>query len=138
MDRVISFHSHYDGGRLTIGPAFYADTDYEKVAVRVYAGKAPTSTPARFDIYDDGVSIFNERGFNRAHITTGVISTDGAGTYQILNVGETSDETIEDFTRDTIEKGSWVTCEVTEESAGKHFTIQLELRSADEEVTDFG
>ena len=130
---IVRFHSHKDGSKPFMAPAFYADKDHTKVACRVYADKAPSVNPATFDIYDDGVSIFNERGANRAHLTTGVIATYGAGTSQIINEKENSEAYIDDFTDGYISNGSWITCEIIDANGGDGFSVQLELEEAGNE-----
>ena len=138
MNQIYTFHHHETSSTKRMAPsAYYVDAEYEKVSARVYAEKAPVRE-AKIDIFDDGVSIFRERGIAHADKTTGEISTTGIGTEAMLSSGSNSDELAHDFNENIIEQGSWVYCELIDDGGGKNFTVQLELRqlSEDEEQED--
>ena len=139
MNRLLIFHIHEtSGNEVRMAPsAYYVDAEYDKVAVRVYAEKAPTRD-AKFDIFDDGVSIFNNQTDRSWDKTTGVETTKADATEVLLPYGENSEEIAEDFNDNTIEKGSWVYCNLVDAGGGGNFTVQLELHqvSEDEEGED--
>ena len=133
MDRILNwaFVRYPDGGVLL--PAYYLETDYEPVAVRVRAESAPAVNDARFDIMVDGVSIFNDKE---------EVKDSPDIYYQLHHVPNTSvelapKETIdlmgEDFKENLImSEGSWVTCKVTNDSGARNVSIQLELQTITE------
>lgn len=133
MNRLLVFHYHETAGSNTrMGPsAYYMDVEYDKVAVRIYAESAPT-VDAKIDIFDDGVSIFNNRTNRALNATTGVDITGAAATEAILPSGQNSEEMAEDFTDAVIEEGSWVYCNLVDSGGGKNFTVQLELSPVSE------
>lgn len=134
MNRLLVFHLHEtSGNQARMAPsAYYIEADYEPVSIRLYAEVAPTRD-AKFDIYDDGVSVFSDRGMESVSKTTGVISTLGAGTYITLPANTNSDEMAEDFNDNTIEVGSWVYCNLIDSGGGKNFTVIFELRPLSED-----
>ena len=134
MNRLLTFHYHgTSGSQERMAPsAYYMDADFTKVAVRIYAGVAPTSD-AKFDIFDDGVSIFQSRDVASIPNSAGVISTVSEGTSIVLLADEQSDEIAENFTETPIAKGSWVTCNMLDSGDGKDFTVQLELQPLSED-----
>ena len=138
MDRILTFHTHaFVGNQARMSPsAYYIEADYVKSAVRIYAEEAPVRD-AEFDIYDDGVSIFN----NRAAVHTdvyGIITRDAAKTTAVLAENQHSEDIADDFNDTPIEKGSWVSCDAVNGGGGRNFTVQLELHqmSEDEEGED--
>ncbi len=133
MNRLLIFHYHdTSGNEARMAPsAYYMDGEYDKVAVRIYAERAPIRD-AKIDIFDDGVSIFSNR-VNRAwNQTTGVEITGDATTEAILPSGQNSEDMAEDFTADLIEEGSWVYCNLVDSGDGYNFTVQLELSPVSE------
>lgn len=137
MKRLLVWHYQETTGNETrIGPTCYIDADYEPVAVRIYAEIAP-STDAKFDIFDDGVSIFADHAAKTYSAATGYNSPT-PDTKIELSAGEHSEESAENFGRVLIEKGSWVHCTLVDAGSGRNFTVQLELRdlSEDEESED--
>jgi hypothetical protein len=46
-----------------VTPTYYADRDYEPVALRIYAERSPGAGDMLVDILDDGVSIMNSNSF---------------------------------------------------------------------------
>jgi len=138
MNRILTFHTHkgsYATGRMSPS-AYYMDAEYEKVAVRIYAEVTP-DMQAKFDIYDDGVSIFKDGGEPLVALTSGKI-TQLTNTYITLPANATSEDLADTFNDAIIEKGSWVYCEIVDGGNGKGFTVQLELHqlSEDELETD--
>ncbi len=138
MNRILAFHYHEPvGNQVRMAPsAYYIEADYEKVAVRVYAEVVPVSD-AEFDIFDDGVSIFNNRAAVHTSIT-GIVTRETAKTTVVLTKGQNSEEIADDFNNSIIEKGSWVSCDAIHGGGGRNFTVQLELSqvSEDEEPED--
>ncbi len=126
MNKFLTFHIHERAGNRTrMSPsAYYIDADYDKVAVRIYAEKAPVND-AEFDIYDDGVSIFSNRTPVVYNLTSGVDETGVSVTYMVLPAGETTDEMADDFTEDAIAEGSWVYCDIISGGDGRNLTVQL-------------
>jgi len=138
MDRIFTFHAHKgQGNPVFMSPAYYIDSDYEKVAVRVYAREAPVRD-ASIDVYVDGASIFNDRGYTQVDPTTGVLSTLNSGTFATLEAGDNSELLVDDFTDDDVNEGTWLTCELVDAGGGTDFTVQVELRqiSEDEEKSE--
>jgi hypothetical protein len=132
MNRILRFHLHEtSGNRATMLPCYFVDAEYEPVAVRIHAVDAPTSE-AKIDIFDDGVSIFNDQGSTRVDSTTGAITTVGAGTTVTLAAGENYEESAEDFLDTDIEIGSIISCDLVDAGGGKNYTVQLELRQVSE------
>lgn len=126
MNKFLTFHLHgTTGNEAVMLPAYYIDGDYDKVAVRIYAEKAPTRD-AKFDIYVDGVSIFESRGVVAAD-SFDILGTVNDYTYCQLTANNTTEEMAEDFTDDTLSEGEWITCYCKDAGGGKDFTIQLEL-----------
>ncbi len=134
MNRILVFHHHESAGNaIRMAPsAYFMDSEYEKVAVRIYAERAP-DRDAKFDILADGVSIFNNRANKAIHPTSGVDITGDAATEAILTAGQNSEELAGDFNASTIEKGSWVSCNLVDAGGGSNFTVQLELQHLSEE-----
>ena len=139
MNRIYTFHIHEtSGNEIRMAPsAYYMDAEYDKVAVRIYAEKAPTRD-AKINIFDDGVSIFSNRTNRAWNRTTGVEIT-GADAYEaILPANQNSEEIAEDFNEDVIEEGSWVWCNLVDAGEGKNFTVQLELHQVSKDETGEG
>jgi hypothetical protein len=130
-----SFARFPEGGILL--PAYYMDADYEPVEVRIYADSVPKVNAAKFDILNDGVSIFNDK-------TEVANSTELF--YQMHHVPDTtvelaatqsSDTMVEDFKNGVmLDEGTWVTCKVTDDSGARNVTIQLELQEMTESDED--
>ena len=119
-----------------MGPAYFIEADYTPTTVRIHAEKAPTNGAAEFDIFDDGVSIFD----NRANIIRALPSEKGPTTSQetlttvVLSEGDSVEETAEDFANElVIEHDSWVTCELSQSGNGKNYTVILELQRVSED-----
>ena len=138
MNRILTWHQKEAVGNETrIGPTYYIEADYIKVAVRIYVVTAPTRD-AKIDIFDDGVSIFNSRRYDSIDLTSGIRTVFTNETSVILVKGENADEIADDFSTKSIEEGSWVYCNLVDAGGGKDFTVQLELHqvSEDDEVDD--
>lgn len=139
MNRVLTWNAlGYTGNLLSIGATYYMEADYEPVAVRIYAEEAPSCGDAEFNIYDDGVSIFD----NKASTTYDSVGTEtypAPDTNIFLCEGENEEVEAENFeTGLLIEKGSWVSCNLIADGGGKNFSVHLELRqiSEDDESED--
>lgn len=139
MNRLLIFHIHEtSGNEARMAPSgYYIDGEYDKVGVRLYAEKAPLRD-AKFDIFDDGVSIFSNQTHRTWNRTTGVETTKADVTAVGLPAGENAEEIAEDFNDTPIEEGSWVYCNMVDAGGGRNFTVQLELHqvSEDEEGDD--
>ena len=130
--QILTFHHQEPIGNETrIGPTYYIEADYTPVAVRIHAETAPTRD-AKVDIFDDGVSIFQNRTPTVINRTTGRDETDAAVTEAVLATGENLEESAEDFSTSLIEEGSLVHCNLVDAGGGRNFTVQLELYSSDE------
>jgi len=129
MEKLI-FHQHgHAASNTRLSPsAYYIEEDITPKVVRIYAGTAP-SADATFDIYDDGVSIFDNPASQTLHRTTGEITIIEAGTSVTLGVGQNFEDAIERFNDTIIEKGSWISCDVIGTGNGKDFTVILEYES---------
>ena len=128
---ILTFYSKELNGSGQYGPAYYMPYGATQVNLRIHAATAPMVDDARFEIYDDGVSIME----NRTPTTLDDIVPPVAGTPDttvILAKDQTSEGDAEDFIIGDIAEGSWVTCEVVNNGGGKGFTIQLELLESDE------
>ena len=133
MNRFLTFHTHgTSNNEQWMSPAYYMDGDYEPVAVRIHVGKAPAKE-AKIDIYDDGVSLFNNSTTPAHHHNTGTDLTGDAVTYMSLAAGQNSDEVADDFTNDPIDSGSWITCKLLDAGSGANFTVQLEIALIEED-----
>ena len=125
MNRSISFHIE-SGSNVIMLPAHYIEAEYALVAGRIYAELAPSVEDAEFDIYADGVSIFNNRtptptpapGREAILTTTTTIS---------LDKGENGAEFTADFLNEALDGGTWLTCKLVKGGGGKNFTVQLDL-----------
>ncbi len=127
-DRILNWHLFRRQGETQIGPAYFLEDDeMEPVAVRIHAGKAPTTEDAEFEIYADGVSIMNNRMVNTIVPLTGIETAVAPKTTIVLPKGDTTNEIAEDFNNTPLAEGSWLTCNVVTTGEGQDFTIQLEL-----------
>lgn len=137
MNKFLMFHYHdTTSNEARMSPsAYYIDADYEPVAARIYAEGAPLRD-AKFDILDDGVSIFSNRTTSWVHPTTGVITIGTPLTAIELTEGQNSEELLMDFRVDTIEEGSWVWAKIVDAGGGKNFSVQLELKPMSEGEED--
>jgi len=116
-----------DGNNFNIG-ARYIDVDYTPVAVRVYAEQAPDVEDARFDIYVGGVSIFPDRARDTLYPAGGVaVKATEVKTYMMLTKDTNSEDIMDDFSGEPMEKDNWITCNLLRDGGGRNFTIQLEL-----------
>lgn len=137
MNRILSFHHHgTSGNEVRMAPAYYIEAEYDKVAVRIYAEEA-LLWDAKFDIFNDGISIFNNKTSKTSDIDTGRDTTGDDDTTINLSKGANSDELAENFTKTLIAKDSWVYCNLIDAGGGKNFTVQLELRqTSEDEIED--
>ena len=134
-DRVLTFHRESGAGAGRMGPAYFIEADYTPTTVRIHSEETPTVGAAEFDIFDDGVSIFD----NRASIIKalpsrrGPTTSQGTSTTVVLSEGDSVEEMAEDFNDNVIERGSWVTCELFKSGNGRNYTVLLELRKLTED-----
>lgn len=134
--RYLVFHRTEPlGNEVRMSPSgYYMEHSYTPVAVRIYAEVAPL-VDALVDIFDDGVSIFNNRTTRMFNLTTGVNQTGAAVTAVSLSAGTNSEENAEDFATGLIEEGSWVYATLMC-GGGKNFSVQLELYTDDKELEE--
>ncbi|KKN15675.1 hypothetical protein LCGC14_0983620 [marine sediment metagenome] len=122
-DRFLTWHqAKVLGSETRIGPVFYMDADYEPVAVRIYAVGAPRLGDTLVDIFDDGVSIFADRG----------TAAGDTRTVAALANGENFEEIAEDFSVEDIAKGSLVHCEIVDAGDCRDLSVHLELQRVGE------
>lgn len=107
-------------------PAYYIEEDCEVTSVRIYTETAPTIEDARFEVYDDGVSIMSDHSYNYDTYKADTANYT-ANTYITLPQDATTDEMAEDFDTNNIDAESWVTCKCIRAGGAKNITIQLEL-----------
>jgi len=107
--------------------AYYMDTHYIPVAVRLYAEEAPSVEDAQFNIYCSGASIFPDRATHTYHPQGGISVRANAKTYIALSKGSNSEDALDEFVEGTLAKDSWVTCNLIKDGGGRNFTVQLEL-----------
>jgi len=115
------------------GPAYYLGVGCNPVAVRIQAETAPTIGDVGFDIFEDGVSIFNTRGATLRNETTGAVTSVISDTSVYLSKNETTAEHAEDFKDNILAAGAWITCKHVSGGDGKNFTVQLDLLEVSEE-----
>lgn len=131
-NRVLTWnYFDYAGSETRMGPTYYIEADYAPVAVRIHAEKAPIRD-AKIDIFDDGVSIFNDRASKTFSAATGY-SSNTPETEAVLGEGLNEEEYAEDFNGNPIEQGSWVHCTLVDAGGGKNFTVHLELEKVSED-----
>lgn len=131
--RILTFHDKDVGSSGTrLGPTYYMEADYAKVAVRINA-EFPPFRSAKIDIFDDGVSIFSNRTALDINPATGQIQSGPDATEAVLDVGASSDTSAEDFNNNIIEQGSWIYCNLVDAGSGKNFTVHLELERLSED-----
>ena len=130
MDRVLTWH--FPRG-VRESPAYYMETDYQPLAVRIYAEGPPSGGDLQVDIFDDGASIFaNHAGTLPYPGTAAPFYPQGPNTWASLLKGETEELDAEDFGSQEIEVGSKVTCSLGDTGGAQNITVHLELSKADE------
>lgn len=130
-DRVLTWHFPEGGDKSQ--PTYYAETDYEPMAVRIIADVAPASGDCQVDIFDDGVSIFSNNAAHYVYVSsTQRERSDPANTYVILPEGDNLEADAEDFAPGYIEAGSLVTCALGSTGGARNVTVHLELSKMDE------
>lgn len=137
-DRILTWSVHKCTGNPTVMlPSHYIEADFAPVAVRIYAVKAPDYDEAKFEIYDDGVSIMEDHAYN---YNTYIANTATySGTYEFfLGKNENAEEMAENFKEVPIETGSWLTCVLKQAGGGMDFTVILELDKLSEEEDSEG
>jgi hypothetical protein len=132
MNRFLTFHLHdTTGNAREMSPAYCLDNDYTYVSLQAYAGTAPLRD-SKFDIYADGVSIFNNRYHRILDEDSGVDITETPDTTIGLSAGLTRETYIDNFNANDVLSGTWITCKCLDAGGGRDYTLQLEL----EEVSD--
>ena len=121
-----------DGNPTVMLPSHYIESDVAPLAVRIYAVTAPDYDEAKFEIYDDGVSIMGDRNYSYSTYIANTANPPAASRDIFLGKGENSEEMAEDFNDNTIEVGSWMTCVLTQDGGGRDFTVVLELENLSE------
>ena len=124
MNRTLSFH--IEAGTQVMAPAHYLEADYVLVSARIYAEKAPSVEDAEFDIYADGVSIFE----NQTPTPTPMPGTEAVLTKTtaiVLTKGNNSAEFTADFLNEELEEGTWLTGKLIKSGGGNNFTVQLDI-----------
>lgn len=130
MDRCLTWHFPVGGDKSV--PTYYAETDYEPVAVRIYAETPPTAGDLEVDILADGVSIFNDHAVTHEATPTVMKHSDPANTYVILPKGDNLETDAEDFIGGYIAESSLVTCSLGQTGGASNITVHLELNKMDE------
>ena len=128
-DRVLTWFIR-DTSDLSWLPRYYMDAEYEKVALRVYATKAPITDDLRVDIQADGVSIFQNQ--SSTTFTTAGQRTTTPTTTGVLVKGDNAEVDAEDFNGDSIPLGSWVTLSIPDMAGARGVSIHLELERVGE------
>jgi len=113
--------------------AYYVDADCTPIAVRVYAQVAPDVEDAEFNIYDDGVTIFSDRASHTYYPRGGVQTYASPVTNIGLTKGENDEVLADDFKDNTIDSGSWLSCNLIKDGGGTNFTVQLDLEVVSED-----
>ena len=127
--RILTWHHKEPvGNEVRIGPTYYIEADSVPIATRIYAEFAPTCD-AQVDIFNDGVSIFENRTPTQINQTSGKNETGDAVTEAVLGLGHNSVEFSGNLEEDTIEEGSWVHCNLVDSGGGRNFTIHLEVKT---------
>ena len=138
-NRVLTWNAlKSDGNLYSIGATYYIEADYEPVAVRLYAEVAPDVEDAEFNIYDDGVTILQNRASDTYYVTGGVQTKATSVTNVVLTKGGNDEVFAGDFKDTVIEGGSWVSCNLIKDGGGKNFTVQLDLVRLSEEDENEG
>ncbi len=126
--RILTFHHQEPIGNETrIGPTYYIEADYIPTAVRIYAEFAPVRD-AKINIFDDGVTIFENRTPKVINNTSGKDETGVATVEAVLSSGCHSTEFSGNLKEDPIEEGSWVHCNLVDAGGSRNFTVHLEVK----------
>lgn len=130
-DRIMTWHVPDVPFPVSL-PRYYADADFQKDALRVYADIAPVEGDLEIDIRADGVSIFqNQPSYS---FTTDGQRINTPTSTAVLIKGENEELDGEDFNDGSIEEGAWVTCHIENARGAKGITIQLELTKVGQET----
>jgi hypothetical protein len=118
-------------------PAYYLENEYEPVAVRIHADSAPKVEAATIDIFDDGVSIFNDHEADSNNLSFNYLYQHVPNTTVGIEPEETDELMAEDFRDDlTLEAGSWITCKMYSDGGARNVTVILELNKITESDED--
>ena len=127
MKQICIWHGFKKEGKYGLLPAYYIEDDYAPVAVRVYAEQAPYITDAEFDIYADGVSVFENRSSPEYYQMGGVRVAADDITYATLSKDSNQEEFTGNLKNNSVPAGTWLTCNLITDGGGRNFTIQLDL-----------
>jgi len=96
--RILTFGPYQEviDGVSRLGSKFYIEEESTPIAIRIYAESAPTND-ALIDVFDDGVSIFNNRTVSVTDLTTGEDKTKAVVTAAVLLAGDNSETDEDDF-----------------------------------------
>ena len=131
MNKILTFHDSEKQSAGRLGAAYYLETDYAPVALRIHAEQTPHTGDAEFEILRDGVTIMNNRERLRRNIS-GVITSNAIKTTVVLSKSESDAEFADDFIGETLEADGWITCKLVTNGGGKNFSVQLELSDESE------
>lgn len=137
MNRILTFHDPEKQSDGRFGAAYYVESDFAPIAVRLHAENAPHLADAEFEILKDGVSIMNNRDKLQRDIY-GAITSNTTTTTVVLTKGTSTAEVADDFIDQTIESDGWITCELVNPGGGKNFTVQVELEQIEPEYINEG
>jgi len=130
-ERILTWHFPVGGDKSV--PSYYMETDYQPEAVRIYAETAPTAGDVQVDIFDDGVSIFNDHaGMEPYPGTAAPFYKRTPNTWVSLLKGETEELDAEDFSSEELGVGSKITCALGTTGGAQNITVHLELSKVDE------
>lgn len=128
MKRILTFHDPEKQSAGRLGAAYYVESGFNPVAVHIHAGDAPFLAEARFDIYANGISIFNDRGYLTRNSSSVITENVTGVTYVSLGINQDSEEYLGDFVPTGVDAESWITCELLDNNGGgRNFTVQLEI-----------
>ena len=114
-------------------PAYYLDNEYDPVAVRIYADSPPGGVDVTFDIFADGVSLFNDQDADTSDLTANYQHKHIANTKISLDAQDSVELMAENFTEGLVlEAESWITCKMYSDGGAKNITIILELDQVSE------
>lgn len=99
--------------------------------VRLEAEKAPLDGDMEVDIFSDGVSIFDDHAAFSTQTAFPGTRTRIGDSITTVSLAETQTQeelAANEFTDDTLEKGSWVTCKIVNARGARNLSVHLELK----------
>ena len=123
---ILTWSAYKDHGnrRAMMPSAYYMDTDYVPIAVRLYAEFTPEIEDAEFNIYDDGVTLLTDRSTKKFNVTSGTFEADPE-TNVAISKGENTEVFTGDLKDTIIAESSWVSCNIIKDGGGRNFTSNL-------------